>query len=266
MNFVFTSAGNNTNFDKLWLGPQQNYDVYVIYYDKNDARYERYKKNKHIKQIERRKGSKFQNFLYFYNKYPQIISKYDRFFILDDDIIFKVDDINRMFSISREYKLDICGPSFVPPSKLSWGITKHVEKRLLTYTNFVEVNTMLFSKDALNNLMKYMVPELICWGIDFMAIWANGINKENKYAIIHCVKCINPGNELKKSNVREIDKVDNSEKRLYIFKEYTKKLKIYDEINNFRSREYKTLKTRYNEMNKLYGNSLSKSSISLRFL
>lgn len=266
MNFVFTSAGNNTNFDKLWLGPQQNYDVYVIYYDNNDSIYERYNKNKHIKQIERRKGSKFQNFLYFYNKYPQIISKYDRFFILDDDIIFNVDDINKMFSISKEYNLDICGPSFIPPSKLSWNITKHVKNILLTYTNFVEVNTMLFSKYALNNLMKYMIPELICWGIDLLAIWANGINKINKYAIIHCVKCINPDNELKGINIREIDKLDRFNNRSRIFKEYIKQIKIYNEIINFKSKEYKSLQLRYNELDMLYSSLFkSKSSKTLMF-
>lgn len=267
MNFVFTSAGNNTNFDKLWLGKNKKYDVYVIYYGNNDTVYNKYKSNKHIKHIERRKGSKFQNFLYFYNKYPEIISKYDRFFILDDDIIFNVDDINKMFSISREYNLDICGPSFIPPSKLSWSITKHVENRLLTYTNFVEVNTMLFNKNALINLMKYMVPELIGWGIDIMAICANGVKKNNNYAIIHCVKCINPDDNIKGIKTRELNKILNADIRAELFKNYIKQTNLYKEIINFKPTEYESLQLRYNELNKLYSKSFkSKSSITLRFL
>lgn len=241
MNFVFTSAGDNTNFDKLWIDKNKNYDVYVIYYGDNNTVYDKYKSNTYIKHIERRKGSKYQNFLYFYNTYPDIINKYDRFFILDDDIIFNVDDINKMFSISREYNLDICGSSFIPPSKISWGITRHVENRLLTYTNFVEVNTMLFNKNALLNLMKYLVPELLCWGIDVLAIWANGSKYENKYAIIHCVKCINPPDNVKGNKIREIDKLDKYNNRERIFKEYAKKLPLNDELLNIRTRQYATL-------------------------
>ena len=31
-NFLFTSAGDNTNFDSLWINDNMNYDIYVIYY------------------------------------------------------------------------------------------------------------------------------------------------------------------------------------------------------------------------------------------
>ena len=36
------------------------------------------------------------------------IDQYEQFFILDDDIIISVEDINRMFDISCEYNLQIC--------------------------------------------------------------------------------------------------------------------------------------------------------------
>ena len=60
-----------------------------------------------VTYIEMRKGSKFQNFRYFYDRYKYIIDYYDYFFILDDDIIFKYNDINDMFSISKKYNLSI---------------------------------------------------------------------------------------------------------------------------------------------------------------
>jgi hypothetical protein len=241
MNFVFTSAGDNTYFDKLWLGNNKKYDVYVIYYKDNDDIYNKYKSNKYIKHVEKRKGSKFQNFLYFYNKYFNIIEKYDRFFILDDDIIFNVDDINKMFEISATYNLEICGPSFIHPSKISHAITKHVPGRIITYTNFVEVNTMLFSKSALINLMKYMSSELIGWGIDYIAIWANGMTFKDKYAIVHYVKCINPDDKIKNIKIRELYHIENAKKRDVIYNNYVKKIGIYEELKEYKKKEYKSI-------------------------
>lgn len=247
MNFVFTSAGNNTKFNKLWLGKKQNYDVYVVYYGDNNDVYNNYKNNTFITFCEKRKGSKFQNFLYFYKTYPEIIDKYDRFFILDDDIVFRIDDINKMFELSRKHNLEICGPSFKKGSKISHNITIHRENTELIYTNFVEVNTMLFNKTALTNLMKYMIPELIGWGIDILAIWANGLDKKNAYGIIHCVECINPTDNIK-HNWRELYYIKNSKQRRIIYETYIKKLGIYDILEPFVNKEYSCVKKRYNEM------------------
>ena len=75
---------------------------------------------------KRRKSSKFQNFKYFYDNNINIIQNYDRFFILDDDIRFGVDDINNMFNISRQFYLDICAPSFsegTASTFISFGLT-----------------------------------------------------------------------------------------------------------------------------------------------
>ena len=64
-NLLFTSAGNNTEFYNKWISDNQNYDIYVIYYGDSDEKYNFYKEK--VKFIEKRKGSKFQNFYYFYN-------------------------------------------------------------------------------------------------------------------------------------------------------------------------------------------------------
>jgi hypothetical protein len=121
-NMVFTSAGDNTDFINLWCSKNADYDIYVIYYGDNEQNYNKY--SQQVTFIEKDKGSKFQNFLKFYNKYPDIINKYDRFFILDDDIEIRVDDINTMFAISKKYDLLICWPSFADSSAISLPITK----------------------------------------------------------------------------------------------------------------------------------------------
>jgi hypothetical protein len=235
-NFVFTSCGNNTKFHELWGNDNRNYDIYAIYYKDDPEIFDMYKKK--VNHIESRKGSKFQNFHYFYNKYPDIINKYERFFILDDDIIFNTDDINEMFKISKEYGLWICAPSYSVEGKISWPHTKHEPYTLLRYTNFIEVGTGLFNKHALTNSMKYYDPVLIGWGIDFLFMWANGEHTD-KYAIIDKIECINPPDN-KKNNNREMNYVKHFSNEAQIWEEFRKRNSIPKLLNA--GKIYKTIK------------------------
>ena len=245
-NFVFTSAGDNTKFDSLWIDDAIDYDIYVIYYGDNEEIFNRYKSK--VKFIEKRKGSKFQNFKYFYHTYPEIINIYDRFFILDDDIIFKVEDITNMFKLSRQYKLDICAPSFSTRGYISHKITEHKPDTILTYTNFVEVNTPLFSKNALDKLMYILDYSLIAWGIDYLYIWCNGINEQKSYAIIHSIQCINPHTHDKIAKVNELDKVNGSKDNATLWLRFSRKINC---PQKFTQVEYSNVKETM-EINKKY--------------
>ena len=244
-NFVFSSVGDNTSFHSLWTGNNQNYDIYVIYYGNNDIIFNEYKTK--VTFIEKRKGSKFQNFKYFYDNYYDIISKYDRFFILDDDIIFNVNDINDMFKLSRKYNLDICAPSFSHHSKICHPVTRHRSNVLLAYTNFVEVNTPLFNFSALKKLMEKLDYSLIGYGIDYLYISCNGLHKQDSYAIIHKIICTNPQDIIKKDKTRELEKIKGCSNRKYIWEEFAKthKLPLW-----FKNKTYKTIYINNNNNNK----------------
>jgi len=223
-NMLFTSAGDNTNFIKWWCTDKetQEYDIFVFYYGKSDENFKVYES--HVKHIEKSEGSKFQNFYKFWTKYPDIINQYDRFFILDDDIEITSNDINEMFNLSKEYNLEICGPSFSKESHVSHPITKHKDDIVLSYTNFVEVNVPLFSRKALDNLMKWFDPILIGWGIDILYIWANGKDLKKSYAIIHKIQCKNPRVNSKRVKSRELMLIKDAKIRDKIWKEYANKI------------------------------------------
>jgi hypothetical protein len=219
---VFTSAGDNTNFEKLWISNEKNYDIFVVYYGDNDKTFSEYESK--VQFITKRKGSKFQNFYFLFLNYYELISSYDYFFILDDDIIISASDIQEMFSIAERYNLSICGPSFLPESKISFLETVHKKDIFLEYTNFVEVNVPLFSKSALFNLMKVYNPILIGWGIDLLYIWFNGSDKKEDYAIIHKITCINPEDEIKPGGKRELELIKNWDTRDKIWLNYAKEI------------------------------------------
>jgi hypothetical protein len=242
-NFVFTSAGDNTDFHTLWFNGVINYDVYVIYYGDKDKNYELYKSK--VTFIERRKGSKFQNFLYFFNTYPEIIDRYDRFFIVDDDIIMSATDITTMFVIAEKTGIKICQPSLTKESKISHAVTCNIKDSILHYTNFIEVNVPLFSKEALYTFMPYMNDKLIGWGIDFLYIYINGCELNMPldrcstfYAVIDLVLCTNPYEKVKKEDGRELYKIEGVRTRREIWEEYAKSKNI---PSSFPTKTYKTL-------------------------
>ena len=231
-NLVFTSAGDNTQFYNHWLGETRNYDVWCVYYGKNENIYNMY--DKLVDKIWKRKGSKFQNFHYIYTNYRHLLDIYDRFFIVDDDIIISTNDINRLFEISIKYDLWVCQPSFTRDDncKISHPITMHLPNNLLRYTNFVEVNTPVFSKDSIHKFMKYYDPILIGYGIDFFYIWVLGLDKDDKYAIIDSIQCINPIADKKAPNtVREHNNITNYDKEDELWFEIQNKYNIPDWID-----------------------------------
>ena len=222
-NLVFTSAGDRSHFDANWAGPEQEFDLFVVYYGDDDERYAKYREK--ARWIARRKGSKYQNFHHFYHAHPDIVARYRRFFILDDDLHFDGGSmaINRMFAVAKRHRLAISGPSFTRDGKVSHEINEHQPGVAMAFTNFVEVNAQLFSRSALDRLMTWLTPELIGWGIDFLAIWANGLDKQRSYAVVHEVRCRNP-HDHDRNHQRELDLVPGVEQRQATWEAYARSI------------------------------------------
>jgi hypothetical protein len=226
LNLVFATVGDDTEFDKLWTGNNRNYEIWVIYTGDDDNKYNQYKNI--VDRIWKRKGNKFPNFNYIYNNYNSQIMRFNNFYIVDDNIIINTDQINKLFDITNQYFLLISQPAFLPESNITHPITIVQPDKLLRYTNFIELTTPVFSKEGLVNFMKYYDDSLIGWGIDYLYIWANGIDKIATYAIIDKVACI------KKTNT---DKKDNVAYQAKVWYDYSKKVGVpYDwEIKTYKS-------------------------------
>jgi hypothetical protein len=219
---LFTSAGDNTQFYDNWCSDNRNYDIWLVYYGDNEDNYNKY--SKYVNRIWKRKGTKFQNLYYIYNQNYNELMKYNRFYISDDDIIINTDNINKLFNISIEYDLWICQSSYTPESKISHDITARSENNILRYSNFIEVGVPIFSKDALKKFMKYYDPKLVEWGVDFLFIWANGKDIDNKYAIIDSISCTNPHDNQKNYKKREIDNIAEHKDAPSIWNKYASEI------------------------------------------
>ena len=216
-NILFTSAGNNTNFYDLWCTDNRNYDIFVCYYGNEEFnKYEEYS-DFYLK----RKGSKMQNFHFVWTNNIGNIQDYKFFYIVDDDIIIKTDEINELFKLFKELDPWILQPSFAKGSKIDHGITKQKLSFKYRYTNFVEINTPFFSNYSISKCMETYDPVLTGYGIDILFIHTLGINNKHKFVIVDYISCINPDRE-----EREIDKLQPLKERMHNWKIIQKSLKL----------------------------------------
>jgi len=222
-NVLFTSAGDNTNFYDLWCDDNRDYDIFVCYYG-DDENNDKYKKNSDI--YLKRKGGKMQNFYHVWENNIGNIKDYKLFYIVDDDIIIKTEQINELFRLFKELDVWILQPSFedVENSCISHTITRQQKNFKYRYTNFVEINTPFFSNYSISRCMERYNADLTGYGIDMLFLYALGIDKENKYVVVDYISCVNP-----KKKEREIDKLEPYPIRYNKWKMIQKSLK-YDEI------------------------------------
>ena len=209
-NVLFVSAGDKTVFYENWLDENREYDVFICYYGSDtDKRYKKY-----ANFYFERKGSKFQNFSYLWNN-DKSLANYKNYFIVDDDIIIKTNEINELFEYMNKYNLWVLQPSFNFKSKISHQITKQQLNNDFRYVNFIEINAPIFSNYAITNCMKIYDNELVGYGLDYLFLSYLGSEHKDKYVIVDKISCINPHSE-----IREIDLLQESKIRLYIWKKF----------------------------------------------
>ena len=215
-NILFSSVGDNTQFYNLWLDDNRNYDIFLCYYGKEKInKYQEYS-DFYIK----RKGSKIQNFHHLWNTNKEL-TNYHNYYIVDDDILIKTNEINLLFDLLDKYNLWILQPSLSSDSKISHDITLNVPNNYMRFTNFIEINTPFFSKYAISKCMEIYDDKLVGYGVDILFIWFLGTNMTDKYAIVDYVTSVNPNIQF-----REIDKLQIEKDRIYNWTKIKKKFKI----------------------------------------
>jgi hypothetical protein len=216
MFLLFTSAGDRSILlNKIWdLYPNPLFDIMVCFYGDNET-------NKNIlkeksKYFYERKGGKFQNLVWIYQNYKNILEKYKYIFVLDDDIIINTLEINFCFLFANYFQTSILQPSFknVKECRIDHLITKQVKHLFARKVNFIEVNTPLFNSHDLFLFLDYLINLkeriLAGWGLESMYIHFLSSIKNKDFYILDSISCINP---LIEDDEREITKLQKSDDR-----------------------------------------------------
>jgi hypothetical protein len=188
---IYTSAGDYANFNP-WLRGKRDFDLWVTYYGKQGSRYKEIADFYNIHE-----GSKWQNLLYVYRQWPDILQHYEAVLVMDDDILITTASINRLFAIRKQYDLWICDPSFDVRGKIRHKITASQPGNFMRFVNFVENGCPVFRKDKLDEFMKVYDGSLGGNGVDYWYLHVLGPDLEGKVAIVDAVRCINPYDEAK---------------------------------------------------------------------
>ena len=207
---VFTSAGDNSNLAH-WLNGNKNFDLWISYFGDEENKY-----SDVADYYMMRKGGKFPVLHYIYQQWDNIVSQYDAIFVLDDDLIFTGTDIGQLFETLIKQNLSLLQPAFDKRGKVSFKLNEVQPFSFLRYANFVEVACPMFTQTELTKFMRIYDPELIGWGVDlwYSELISNNDEQHNKIAIIDYISCINPRDEKKINNKREIDLLQSRDDRI----------------------------------------------------
>ena len=158
-NAVFVPVGKDSLHRQLLKG-DADFDLHLLIYD---GSYNKFCNDSDFVACDA--GYKMDMIYRYLHRHPELFEKYEYFFLLDDDIVISTEDVNRLFSMMREYQLKIAQPSLV----MSYYTYKHTAFHpfyILRYTNFVEMMMPCFSRDALKAVLPTFEQKIRWYGIE----------------------------------------------------------------------------------------------------
>lgn len=130
------------------------------------------------------KGPKWQPIHRWITANPDLLKRYDYFWLPDDDILTTWANVNEFFDICREYDLQLIQPALTHDSHVSYAVTRRDPNCLLRFTVFAESMVPAFQADALRLCLPVMQEESRTgWGIDWIFPMLLGY-PANKIAIV----------------------------------------------------------------------------------
>jgi hypothetical protein len=182
-NLVIVRAGNSS-LHPQWLKGDgaRNWDIVVNYFGDDPDLY----KQADVTRIDS-KGPKWPALHGLIESNPSLASDYEYIWLPDDDLLTTKTDINSLFDLVKQYKLEVAQPSLTWNSYFSHIITLRNNKAKVRFTNYVEVMAPCLSASMLRKASPLFASNLSGWGLDF--VWATlADNPENSIAIIDDVE------------------------------------------------------------------------------
>lgn len=176
--FLIVCRAGDCSLHKEWLTPdgERNFDLIIDYYGNDLGRYAA-----DCEYYFEAKGPKWSRVSSLLMEQQEIVSRYEAVWIPDDDLSVNCTQVNRMFQIFRDYKLDLGQPALTSDSFFSHKITIQQPRTILRMTNFVEIMAPIFSREALEICRPTFDANYTGWGLDF--VWPQ-LLKGRKVGII----------------------------------------------------------------------------------
>jgi hypothetical protein len=181
-NLVIVRAGDNS-LHREWLKGkgERNWDIVVNYYGDDPEIYREWD----VERIDS-KGPKWPSLYELISSTANLIAGRSYIWLPDDDLLASKQDINRLFEICAEHKLEVAQPALTWDSYYSHLITLRNCRTTIRFTNFVEIMAPCFFTKMLVKSLPEFRKSLSGWGMD--SIWARlADNPVNGIAIIDAI-------------------------------------------------------------------------------
>lgn len=156
---VISAVGRNS-LHRQWLDGEPHFDLHLIVYDDSADLFRG--DTEHLCQL---KGYKLKVVYRYLELHPELMGRYDYFFIPDDDLQMNAAAINALFEAMRRYGLRVAQPA-LRMSYFSWKHTLRDRYCRLRYTNFVEMMMPCFSREALEKVLFTFDENETGWGTE----------------------------------------------------------------------------------------------------
>lgn len=170
-NCVIAAVGRNS-LHRAWIDGPCDFDLHLIVYDDS---FEKYRDDTEF--VCKLNGFKLNLVHQYLSIHPELMRKYEYYFLPDDDIQMCPQDINDLFAAMRRYKLQIAQPALVM-SYRTWEHTLWDRFTRLRYTNFIEMMVSCFSQAALSRVFFTFAENSTGWGTE--SHWARLIRTNHR--------------------------------------------------------------------------------------
>lgn len=116
-------------------------------------------------------GGKWSGIFDFFRKNPELLDRYEYFWVPDDDIKAAPEDVTRLFERVRQFGLELAQPSLSLDSLHYHHITLNNDVFAMRRTNFVELMVPVFHRDLLKKLLHMFEGNWAGLGLDML--WPN---------------------------------------------------------------------------------------------
>lgn len=191
-NLVISPIGDQSMHGS-WLAdrPARTFDVLLVHYGKQ----QNYGRSDADYYLSRR-GFKWELIDFAARELREVFDEYDFVWCPDCDIRATTDDVNRLFAVCADYRLQLAQPA-IAQGEVTYQFLRPRPGVVLRYTPFVEVMCPVFSRDAFFRAKSTFLETRSGWGLDLL--WPR-LFDERQRAIIDAVGVEHTGKLFKGEN------------------------------------------------------------------
>ena len=163
-NLVVLRAGPNS-LHRNWSVPNRSWKLAISSFETDDPA--RFPEADYFHYF---KGGKWDGIHAFFCANPDLLDDFDQFWLPDDDIDATPAQVETLFDVTENYKLELAQPSLTRDSYFFYPITLNTPFAILRYSNFVELMVPILNKSLLRRILPLLKLSKSGWGLDY--VWS----------------------------------------------------------------------------------------------